>query len=149
MRYDDGLLLVMRRSSLSRESYPHSALTGQVIGCAMTVHSVLGPGFQEVVYQRALGREMEDVGVSYGREVEMPVFYKQQLVGNRRVDFLVGNAVAVEIKAVHALNDIHLAQAINYLEAFNIEIGLLINFGAKRLEFRRVMNNRYDPSKGV
>ena len=125
------------------KGYVHSDLTGRVIGCAMEVHSILGAGFQEVVYQRALEYEMTRAGLAFGREVEMPIFYKQRQVGIRRVDFLVSDVVAVELKAVARLDDVHLAQAINYIEAYNLEIGLLINFGAKRLEFNRLFNNRY------
>ncbi len=107
----------------------------------MTVHSALGAGFQELVYQRALAIEMEDQGVQFGREVEMPIFYKNRQVGMRRVDFLVNDAVSVELKAIGGLENVHLAQAINYVEAFNVDIGLLINFGAQRLEYRRLINN--------
>ena len=106
----------------------------------MEVHSTLGVGFQEVVYQRALGYEMEHQGLSFAREEDMPIFYKGRQVGTRRVDFLVEGKVVVELKAVSGLDNVHLAQAINYLEAFGLEVGLLINFGAKKLEFRRVVN---------
>ena len=110
----------------------------------MRVHSVLGRGFQEVIYQRALAREMESQGIAFGREVDIPIFYKGWQVGTRRVDFLVDDRITVELKAVSELDDAHLAQAINYVEAFNVQIGLLINFGGERLEFRRLFNNRYD-----
>ena len=121
--------------------YRHSELTGKIIGCAMAVHSDLGNGFQEVIYQRALQIEMADQGISFSREHEMPVYYKEQQIGTRRVDFLVEGAVSLELKAIARLEDIHLAQAINYLEAYNLEIGLLINFGANSLEFKRVTRN--------
>ena len=123
-----------------RREYKHSELTGKIIGCAMTVHSALGNGFQEVIYQRALQIEMAEQGISFSREHEMPVFYKGQQVGSRRVDFLVEGAVSVELKAIIQLEDVHLAQAINYLEAYDLEVGLLINFGARSLEFKRVTN---------
>ena len=126
----------------------HGELTGAVIGCAMEVHKGLGSGFQEVVYQRALDFEMSRAGIDFGREVDMPIFYKERQVGMRRVDFLVADAVSVELKAVGKLDDVHRAQAINYLEAFNIEIGLLLNFGARRLEIQRLFNNRYNPAQG-
>ena len=105
------------------------------------MHSILGTGFQEVVYQRALGYEMERRGLSFAREWEVPIFYKQRQVGTRRVDFLVDGKVVVELKAISGLESVHLAQAINYLEAFGLEVGLLLNFGAAKLEFRRVVNS--------
>ena len=106
----------------------------------MKVHSALGSGFQELIYQRALEIEMYDCGLSFSREHEMPIFYKQKQVGIRRVDFLVESLISVELKAVAKLEDAHLAQAINYLEAYNLEIGLLINFGAKSLQYKRLIN---------
>ena len=126
-----------------RREYKYSALTGEIIGCAMAVHSALGNGFQEVIYQRALGIEMADQGISFSREHEMPIYYKEQRIGMRRVDFLVEGVVCVELKAVIQLEDAHLAQAINYLEAYDLEIGLLINFGARSLEFKRVTNKKF------
>ena len=109
----------------------------------MRVHSHLGNGFQEVIYQRALEIEMADEGISFVREMEMPVYYKDQQIGTRRVDFLVESTVAVELKAIIELQDVHLAQAINYLEAFDLEVGLLINFGAKSLQFKRLSNKSF------
>ena len=123
-----------------KEQYKHSALTGKIIGCAMEVHRYLGNGFQEVIYQRALAIELGVVGIAFEREKEMPIFYKGEQIGTRRVDFLIESEVSVELKALTQLEDVHLAQAINYLEAYNIEIGLLINFGAKSLEFKRLIN---------
>ena len=120
--------------------HKYSALTGKIIGCAMTVHSALGNGFQEVIYQRALRIEMADQGVSFSREHEMPIYYKARQIGTRRVDFLVEGVVSVELKAIIQLEDVHLAQAINYLEAYDLEVGLLINFGARSLAFKRVTN---------
>ncbi len=104
----------------------------------MRVHSALGNGFQEVIYQRALEIEMAEAGMQFAREQEMDIYYKNQHIGNRRVDFFVEGCVLVELKALIKLEDVHLAQAINYIEAFKMEIGLLINFGAKSLEFKRV-----------
>ena len=125
------------------KDYMYSELTGVVIGCAMTVHSALGNGFQEVIYQRALAIEMADHGLSFSREYEMPIYYKEQQIGTRRVDFLVDGLVSVELKAVIKLEDVHLAQAINYLEAYDLEVGLLINFGARSLQFKRVANSKF------
>ena len=106
----------------------------------MKVHSTLGNGFQEVIYQRALAIEMTRQELSFVREMEMPVYYNGQQIGTRRVDFFVEDKIMVELKAIIQLEDVHLAQAINYLEAYNMEIGLLINFGSKSLEFKRVQN---------
>ena len=125
------------------EEYKYSELTSKIIGCAMTVHRALGNGFQEVIYQRALEIEMADNGIRFSREHEMPIYYKQQQIGTRRVDFLVEGLVSVELKAIIKLEDVHFAQAINYLEAYDLEIGLLINFGAKSLEFKRLLNGKF------
>ncbi|MEI7999657.1 MAG: GxxExxY protein [Candidatus Omnitrophota bacterium] len=129
------------------DKYKYSELTGTVIACAMEVHKILGNGFQEVIYQRALAKEMSLRGVAYSREHEMPIFYKNDRIGTRRVDFLVNDLISVEIKAVTKLEDVHLAQAINYLEAYNLEVGLLINFGAKSLEFKRLINSKFNQEK--
>jgi GxxExxY protein len=126
------------------EQYKYSELTSKIIGCAMAVHKALGNGFQEVIYQRALEIEFVENAIDYSREHEMPVFYKQRQIGTRRVDFLVKNVISVELKAVTKLEDVQLAQGINYLEAYNLEIGLLINFGAKSLEFRRLINSKFN-----
>ncbi len=105
----------------------------------MEVHRVLGNGFQEVIYQRALAIEMETQGLTFSREHEMEIFYKGKQIGLRRVDFFVEGKIMVELKAVVKLEDVHLAQAINYLEAYGMDIGLLINFGNTSLQFKRVM----------
>ncbi len=126
------------------EKYKYSELTSKIIGCAMEVHKILGNGFQEVIYQRALAKEMGLQNVNFNREFEMPIYFKEEHIGTRRVDFLVEEVVSVEIKALVKLEDVHLAQAINYLEAYNLEIGLLINFGAKSLEFKRLINSKFN-----
>lgn len=125
------------------EQYKYSALTEKIIGCAIEVHKILGNGFQEVIYQRALEMEMNLQGLKFSREFEMPIFYKNNRIGTRLVDFLVEDVISVEIKAVIQLEDVHLAQAINYLEAYNLEIGLLINFGSKSLTFKRLTNSKF------
>lgn len=117
-------------------------LTRRIIGCAMEVHKRLGNGFQEVIYQRAFKKELEYAGLLFEREMEMPVFYRDESIGTRRVDFFVEGKIMVELKAVIRLEEAHLSQAMNYLEAYQMEIGLLINFGAKSLEFKRVHNNK-------
>lgn len=120
----------------------HEDLTYKIIGCAMEVHKHLGNGFQEVVYQRALAIEMQMQDIKFSREHEMPLQYKGYDIGTRRVDFFVEDKIMVEIKAIINLEDVHLAQAMNYVEAYNLEIGLLINFGAKSLQHKRVHNNK-------
>ena len=137
----------MIKNNAINSQYKHSDLTAKIIGAAMEVHKTLGNGFQEVIYQRALAIELENSGLAFSREHEMPVEYKGVQIGTRRVDFFVEDKVMVEIKAVIKLEDVHLAQAINYLEAYKLEIGLLINFGAKSLEFKRLMKiKNHSPS---
>jgi GxxExxY protein len=119
--------------------YLHSDITGKIIGCAMEVHRILGNGFQEVIYQRALEIEMLTQGLDFTREHEMKIYYKGVDIGTRRVDFFVEDKIMVEIKALIELEDVHLAQAINYLEAYGLEVGLLLNFGARSLQYKRVM----------
>ena len=125
------------------EQYKYSELTSKIIGCAMAVHKTLGNGFQEVIYQRALAIEMNLAGIKFQREYEMPIYYREEHIGTRRVDFLIEGVVSVELKAITALEDVHFAQAINYLEAYNLEIGLLINFGETSLKFKRLTNKKF------
>jgi GxxExxY protein len=117
--------------------------TSRIIGCAMRVHATLGNGFQEVIYQRALEIEMASEGLAFVREMEMPIFYKEVLIGTRRVDFFVEGEIMVELKAIIELEEVHLAQGINYLEAYNMKTGLLINFGSKSLQFKRLLNKKH------
>jgi GxxExxY protein len=117
-------------------------LTHKIIGCAMQVHSTLGNGFQEVIYQWALAIELAFQNLSFEREKEMPIFYRDIQIGTSRVDFFVKEEVLVELKAAEKLEGVHKAQAINYLEAYNIGDGLLINFGNLSLEFKRVYNKK-------
>jgi GxxExxY protein len=125
-------------------------LTHKIIGCAMQVHRILGNGFQEVIYQRALAIEFTFQGLAFVREQEMEIFYRNQPIGIRRVDFFVENKVMLELKAVAHLEDPHKAQAINYLEAYGLAHGLLINFGGISLEFKRVYNKKFvDPSQPI
>ncbi|MCP9768028.1 GxxExxY protein [Lacihabitans sp. LS3-19] len=125
----------------------HKEITHKIIGCAMTVHSVLGNGFQEVIYQRALDIEMTKQGLIFKREMSMNIFYDGHDIGTRRVDFFVEGCIMVEIKAVIQMDDVHLAQAMNYCQAYNLPIGLLINFGAKSLDFKRVYNVNHPENK--
>ncbi len=120
----------------------YKEITEKIIAASINVHSTLGNGFQEVIYQRALEIEMTSMQLSFEREKELPIFYKNIQVGTRRVDFLVENKIMVELKGTIELSNTNLAQAINYLEAYKVEIGLLINFGAPSLQFKRVHNNK-------
>ena len=129
------------------EKYKYSELTSKIIGCAMTVHSTLSSGFQEIIYQRALGIEMADQGIVFEREPKMPIYYNGQKIGERRVDFLVADCISVELKALAQLENVHLAQALNYLEVYNLEIGLLINFGGDSLDFRRLTNKKFEDNR--
>ena len=128
-----------------KEEYKYSELTSKIIKCAMTVHSTLGNGFQEVIYQRALAIELRLAGIRFQREFEMPIYYREEKIGTRRVDFFVEELISVELKATTKLEDVHFAQAINYLEAYNLEIGLLINFGETSLIFKRLTNKKFKP----
>jgi len=121
----------------------YKEITEKIIGSSMKVHAALGNGFQEVIYQRALEIEFQDAGLRFTREMSMPVYYKNQQIGERRVDFFVEEKIMVELKAIIKLENVHLAQAKNYLEAYNMEIGLLINFGSISLEFKRLGNQKY------
>ena len=113
-------------------------ITYKINGCAMKVHNTLGNGFQEVIYQRCLAIELERAGLNFGREIEQTIFYEGIEVGTRRADFVVESQVIVEIKALINLEDVHLAQAKNYVVAYDFSIGLLINFGATSLQFKKV-----------
>lgn len=125
----------------------HEELTHKIIGCAMKVHSTLGNGFQEVIYQRALAIEMQKNGLEFQREMEMSIYYDGYDIGTRRVDFFVEDIIMVELKALTKLEEVHLAQAMNYCQAYNLPIGLLINFGAKSLVFKRVYNLTHPENK--
>ena len=117
-------------------------LTHKIIGCAMKVHNKLGGGFQEVIYQRCLAIEMERAGIAFVREQEQPIYYDDIEVGRRRADFVVEQRVIVELKAVFNLEAVHLVQGKNYVAAYNFPVGLLINFGGARLEYKRLFNDK-------
>lgn len=127
---------------MKSKNYKYSEITRRIIKCSLTVHNEIGNGFQEVIYQRALAIEMRHNNLGFAREFEMPVLYKDDQIGTRRSDFLVEEKILVEIKALIQLEPVHFAQAINYLEAYKLEIGLLINFGSRSLEFRRLINSK-------
>ena len=119
----------------------HQNITQEIIGAAFEVHKFMGNGFQEVIYQRALAIEMRKAGLEFAREIEQDIFYKdfQEPIGTRRADFVVAGEVLVELKAISALEDVHEAQILNYLKAYRLEIGLLLNFGSKSLEIKRLI----------
>ncbi len=121
----------------------YKELTAQIIGAAMRVHASLGNGFQEVIYQRALAIEFRIMRLSFEREFNMKVYYLGEEVGERRVDFFVEGKIMVELKAITKLDNTNLAQAKNYLEAYNLEVGLLLNFGTISLEFKRIGNSKF------
>lgn len=129
-----------------KEEYKYSDITEKIIGCAMRVHQRMRNGYQELIYHRCLIIEFNKNNLPFSNESELPIFYEDVQVGKRRVDFLVDNKVIVEIKALTDLTDAHLAQALNYLEALSLEVGLLINFGSRSLEVRRLINNKLKSS---
>jgi GxxExxY protein len=138
--------LLGRKDSGGVMEFKYSEITERIIGCSMVVHAKLGNGFQEVIYQRALEIEMKLNGLKFEREFSMPIFYRNEKIGERRVDFFVDHKIMVELKALIQLENVHLAQAKNYLEAFNVEVGLLINFGATSLQFKRLTNKKITDS---
>ena len=119
----------------------YNDITQKIIGAAFEIHKFLGNGFQEVIYQRALAFEMGKAGLEFAREIEQDIFYKdfQEPIGTRRADFVVAGEVLVELKAISALENVHEAQVLNYLRAYRLEVGLLLNFGAKSLEIKRLI----------
>ena len=118
-------------------------LTYTIIGCAMKVHNTLGNGFQEVIYQRCLAIELEKAGISFQRELEQSIFYEGINVGTRRADFVIGDKLIVELKALINLEDVHLAQAKNYVVAYDFPKGLLINLGSTSLQYKLVFNQNW------
>ncbi|OFX37800.1 MAG: GxxExxY protein [Bacteroidetes bacterium GWA2_32_17] len=125
----------------------YEELTHKIIGCAMKVHSTLGNGFQEVIYQRAMAIELTKQGLIFKREMEMTIFYEGEDIGTRRVDFFVEDKIMVELKAIMELNDTNLNQCRNYLEAYNLPVGLLLNFGSNSLQYKRIYNTKHPDAK--
>ncbi len=123
--------------------------TYKINGCAMKVHNTLGNGFQEVIYQRCLAIELKRAGLDFVREIEQDIYYDGIYVGKRRADFIVENDIVAELKAVINLEDAHLAQAKNYLVAYDKPIGLLINFGSTSLQFKKIFNPKYSQNKKI
>ena len=124
------------------ENYKYSDITGKIIGCAMQVHREIGCGFQEVVYQRCLAIEMKEAGIEFAREQERTLYYKDYDVGTRRADFIIDDKIMVELKCTPELTDAHLSQALNYLQVYRMEAGLLINFGGRSLQYKRITNEK-------
>jgi len=122
----------------------HKELTGRIIGACMRVHSELGNGFPEVIYQRSLAIEFSHSNLEYDREISMPLYYQGQNVGSRRVDFLVEDKILLELKAVSEITSVHYAQILNYLKAYQLQIGLLVNFGEESLKFKRFINSKFE-----
>lgn len=123
------------------EELKYKDITEKIIGCAFEVHKFLGNGFQEVIYQRALAYEFQQAGLQFDREIEQDIFYKDNniAIGTRRADFVVERNVLVELKAKSQLDDVHMAQVLNYLRAYKLEVALLINFGSKSMQFKRLV----------
>ena len=131
------------------DNLKHGHITEKIIGAAFEVHKFLGNGFQEMIYQRALELELTRSGLSFAREVEQDIYYKEspEPIGTRRADFVVDGKVLVEIKAISKLEDVHKAQLLNYLRAYRMEVGLLLNFGSKELKFRRMVLSQPDSKR--
>lgn len=139
-----GLFRIVKNKISVMAELKYKEITEKIIGAAMKVHSALGNGFQELIYQRALALQMDVDGLGFIRECNMQIFYLEKHIGDRRVDFFVADKICVELKALLKLEPVHFAQARNYLEAFNVEVGLLINFGGMSLEFKRLENSKYN-----
>ena len=130
---------------MEKENYKYSELSEKIIGFAMKVHRKLGLGFPEIIYHRALLFEFEQINLPFESEKEQAVFYEGKLIGKRRVDFLVDEKILIEIKATSILDNVHFNQIQNYLQAFNLEVGLLINFGNQSVQVKRFVNKNYKP----
>lgn len=124
------------------EDYKHKELTGAIIGGAMRVHQALGAGFPEVVYQRSLAIELRHAGLQFEQEISLPLYYRGESVGSRRADFLVEQVILIELKATTEITALHHAQIINYLNAYQLEVGLLLNFGEASLRFKRFIKSQ-------
>lgn len=125
----------------TKAEYKDSELTSKIIGACIEVHKNLGSGFSEITYQRALALEFKSLGLDFAREVKVPVYYKGKQIGARRVDFLIDNCM-LEIKAKSEFNPEDYVQALSYLKASGFELGLLINFGSKKIEIKRLINTK-------
>jgi GxxExxY protein len=122
----------------------YADITEKIIGCAMMVHRKMRAGYSELIYSRCLAIEFDKIKLVYKKELELPIYYDETIVGKRRVDFMVEGKIVVELKAITELTDKELNQTLNYLENHRQEVGLLINFGAKSLQFKRLINQKKD-----
>ena len=131
------------------DNLKYGDITDKIIGAAFEVHKFLGNGFQEVIYQRGLAIELAGVGLTFAREIEQEIFYKElpEPIGTRRADFVVEGKVLVELKAISELEEVHIAQLLNYLKAYRLEVGLLLNFGSKSLTFKRLILSQPNHSR--
>ena len=136
---DTGVVVRERRAGYSTHGYDFDDATGAIIGCALEVHRTLGPGFREIVYQRALALELQAAGLAFEREVKVPIYYKEHRIDTRRADFVVED-VMVEVKAKSEMSPENYVQALNYVKAAGFRLGLLLNFGAPRLQIKRLVN---------
>jgi len=139
----DLLDINKNNSTMSNKPLKYTDITELILKCAFKVHNILGSGFQEVIYQRALEIEFSKINLSFSREFEMNIIYDEIQIGTRRVDFLVESKISVELKTMTNLEPLHLAQGLNYLEAYNLEVGMLINFGSRSLEYKRLLNKKF------
>ncbi len=119
----------------------YKELSYSIIGAAIEVHKTLGPGFLEVVYENALEIELKTRGVSFEKYLPLPVYYKDQMIGNYEADFLVDQKIILELKSISGLNKVHEAQAHHYLAATGLSLAILINFGTESLEYKRIIRN--------
>ncbi len=140
-------ILIQTMDRMKKQKMIKDPITYNIIGCAMKAHNTLGNGFQEVIYQRCLAIELKKIGMQFVREKEQPIFYEGIEVGTRRADFIIENQLVVELKALIDLQDVHLAQAKNYVVAYDFPKGLLINFGANSLQYKLIFNPKFNAKK--
>ena len=123
----------------------HKEISYKIIGAAMEVHRILGPGYLESVYQAALAHELTLRQIPFAQYKPLPVTYKEKSIGEYEADFVVANEIILELKAVATFHPRHHAQVINYLTATGLKLALLLNFGADSLQYKRVINKRRIP----
>lgn len=133
----------MKGKVMADNHYKHVKLTEQIIGCAYKVHSKLGTGFMEKIYENALMVELNNAGLSAQQQYPIKVYYDEIIIGDHLADIVVEDKVVIELKAVNQLVRAHEVQLVNYLKATNLEVGLLINFGDKLTVKRKVLSKNY------
>ncbi len=129
----------MAENSKSKKGYDFGDSTGKIIAACLEVHKNLGPGFDEIFYQRALAKELLVLNLEYSREVWIDVHYKEMKLGRKRIDFVI-NDIMLEVKAKSQFDPEDFIQTLSYLKASGYKTGLLVNFGTKKLEVRRLVN---------